>query len=68
MSKKQYTITIPAELYKKIEERLKTSEFSSVDEFILNKMNEILEETKESLTEEDEEKVKERLKALGYMD
>lgn len=68
MSKEKYTITIPTELYKRIEGQLKESGFSSVNEFILKKMEEILGGKKESFSDDDEEKVKERLKALGYMD
>ena len=68
MSEEKYTITIPAELYKKIEGQLKESGISSVNEFILKKMEGILGEKKESFSDDDEEKVKERLKALGYMD
>ena len=68
MSEEKYTITIPTELYKRIEGQLKESGISSVNEFILKKIEKILGEKKESFTNEDEEKVKERLKALGYMD
>jgi len=69
MSKKKYSITIPEELFEKIEGQLKESGFNSVNEFILKKIEEIVGETKkDSFTDEDEEKVKERLKALGYMD
>ncbi len=65
------TITIPAKLYERIEDRIKDTEFSSVSEYVTYVLNEVLaaiEEDEEVFTEEEEEKVKERLRALGYLD
>ncbi len=64
-------ISIPTALYKQIEEKIKGTEITSVASYVTKVLRESLsgkEETKESFSEEDEEKVKERLKALGYID
>ena len=64
-------IKIPIDLIKKIEERVKETEFESVDEYVTFVLEEVVkeddEEIEEVFSEEDEEKVKERLKALGYL-
>jgi Arc/MetJ-type ribon-helix-helix transcriptional regulator len=62
---------IPTTLYKKIEKKIKGTEFSSVSSYVTKILREVLskeEEKKEVFSKEDEEKVKERLKALGYID
>jgi Arc/MetJ-type ribon-helix-helix transcriptional regulator len=66
-------IKIPKDIYEKIQERIKDTEFKSVDEYITYVLREVLasleeEETEEVFSEEEEEKVKERLRALGYLD
>ena len=64
-------VLIPITLYKKIEEKIKGTEFSSVSSYVTKILRETLSkegEKKEALSKEDEEKVKERLKALGYID
>ncbi len=68
---KQIDISIPASLYKKIEEKIKGTETDSVSSYVTKVIKENLakeEGASESLSKEDEEKVKERLKALGYLD
>ena len=68
MNKK--TISIPETLYQKIEEQIKGTEFSSVEEYVIFVLEEILKEEDDSeaaLTPEEEELVKERLKGLGYL-
>ena len=68
---KQLTnIPIPTLLFEKIKERIKETEFVSVSDYVTYVLNEILSEDEEEkpLTEKDEEKIKERLKALGYLD
>jgi len=65
------TISIPTSLYKKIEEKIKGSEFSSVSSYVTKVLREKLaqeEKSTEVFTPEEEEKIKERLKALGYID
>ncbi len=71
MEKESMTVSIPASLYKKIEETIKGTGDTSVSDYIAKALREKLaqEEKKgESFSQEDEEKVKERLKALGYID
>ncbi len=71
MEKEFTTISIPTSLYKKIEEKIKNSEITSVSSYITKVLRESLskeEETQQPLSKEDEKKVKERLKALGYID
>lgn len=70
----QKEINIPEELYVKIQKRVEESkEFDSVDEYVkyvLEQVVEKIEEKKEekAYSKEDEEKVKERLRSLGYLD
>ncbi|MBC7360734.1 MAG: CopG family transcriptional regulator [Candidatus Aminicenantes bacterium] len=71
MEKEFTPVLIPTSLYKKIEEKIKGTEFSSVSSYITKVLRETLakeEENKEVFTAEEEEKIKERLKALGYID
>ena len=71
MEKEFTDIVIPTSLYKKIEEKIKGTEQTSVASYVNKVLNDSLskdEETKEALNKEDEEKVKDRLKALGYID
>ncbi|MFQ5721277.1 MAG: CopG family transcriptional regulator [Candidatus Aminicenantales bacterium] len=71
MEKEFMTISIPTSLYKKIEEKIKGSDITSVSSYITKVLRESLaqqEKAEEPLSKEEEEKVKERLKALGYID
>jgi Arc/MetJ-type ribon-helix-helix transcriptional regulator len=71
MDKEFTTISIPTSLYKKIEEAVKGSEVGSVANYVSKVLRESLskdEAAPEVFSKEDEEKVKERLKALGYID
>ncbi|GAF81388.1 MAG: CopG family transcriptional regulator [Candidatus Aminicenantes bacterium] len=71
MEKEFTDVSIPTSLYKKIEEKIKGSEITSVSSYVAKVLRESLskeEATQEALTKEDEEKVKKRLKALGYID
>ncbi len=71
MSKETKPISVPADIYDKIEERVKATDFGSVDEYVLFILEEVLkdeEEEEQAYTEADEAEVKKRLKALGYMD
>jgi len=64
-------VLIPSTLYKKIEERVKVTEFGSVEEYVTFVLEEVLKEEKEEervYTKEEEEEVKNRLRALGYLD
>jgi Arc/MetJ-type ribon-helix-helix transcriptional regulator len=70
-SMKNKAVRIPFELYKKIEERVKVTEFESVEEYVTFALEEVVKEGEEpqeyTLSDEDEEKVKERLRGLGYL-
>jgi Arc/MetJ-type ribon-helix-helix transcriptional regulator len=76
MSDKRFTsVAIPTSLFEKIKERIDGTDFASVSSYIVYVLREVLATTsdeaqpeREALSKEDEEKVKERLKALGYLD
>ena len=66
------TVLLPAELYSRIEEKVKTTGFGSVDEYVIFVLEEVLkeegEEKETAFTKEEEEEVKKRLRDLGYTD
>ncbi len=68
--KVEVKITIPKSLYDKIKEEADNAGFTDIEEFIRFVLEQLVEsgETGEELSPEDEEKVKERLRALGYID
>ncbi len=71
MSKDKETVDLPVEIIEKIKKRIEGTGFNSVSSYVAYVLNEVLsdiEEEDEDFTEEDEEKVKERLRALGYLD
>jgi Arc/MetJ-type ribon-helix-helix transcriptional regulator len=71
MDKEFTTVSIPTTLYKKIEEFIKGTEYGSVSSYITKVLRESLskgEPATEAFSKDEEEKVKERLKALGYID
>lgn len=62
-------ISIPLNLYSEIEERIKGSEFATVDAYISFILNEIIyDEQGEQFNKEEEEQVKNNLRDLGYID
>ncbi|KXA97232.1 CopG family transcriptional regulator [candidate division MSBL1 archaeon SCGC-AAA259I14] len=66
-------VSIPESLYEKVKERCEGTGFESVSEYVTFVLREVVEEEEEEeeeekeFSKEDEEKVKERLRALGYM-
>jgi len=71
MEKEFTDVSIPMSLYKKIGEKIKEKGIASVSDYIIKVLNDSLskdQDTKEAFNKEDEEKVKDRLKALGYID
>jgi len=68
MAEDKITIKISADLYKKIEDAIKESDLKTVEDFIVKAIEEKIGKEPEDLNKDEEEKVKERLKALGYMD
>jgi Arc/MetJ-type ribon-helix-helix transcriptional regulator len=65
-------VFLPAELYGRIEERVRATEFHSVEEYVTFVLEEILREENEdeepAFSEAEEEEVKKRLRALGYLE
>ncbi len=66
-------VFLPADIYLRLEERVRATEFTSVEEYVTFVMEEILredEEEKEELvySEAEEEEIKKRLRALGYLE
>lgn len=64
-------IAIPADLFKEIEAKIKDTDIATVQDYAIKVLKDSLpksEKSEENLSKEEEDKVKERLKALGYMD
>ena len=71
MEKEFTSVSIPTSLFKKIEAHIKGTEYGSVSSYAAKILRESLskaEPAAEVFTKDEEEKVKERLKALGYID
>ena len=73
MSDESKKIFIPALLYKRLKKRVRDTEFETVSKYVTYILEEVLssleeDEQEEEVSTEDEEKVKERLRALGYLD
>ncbi len=73
MKKEKKALFLPAELYDRIEERVKATEFNSISEYVIFVMEEVLKEEEEdegekALSKEDEKDVRDRLRSLGYVD
>lgn len=71
--RKYTTVSIPKPLYDKIKRRIEGTGFTSVSDYVVYVLREVLasleeEEKKEVFTKEEEEKIKEKLRALGYID
>ncbi len=69
--KKFTTVSIPTPLFKKVEERIKGTGFTSVSSYVAYVLREVISEEEDELepfSKEDEERVKDRLRALGYLD
>jgi len=73
MDEKKYTtVSIPTPLAEKIKERIEGTGFTSISSYVTYVLREVIasmeEDEDEVFSKEDEEKVKERLRALGYLD
>ena len=71
--KKKFTTTsIPMPLFNKIKKRIEGTGFTSVSSYVTYVLREIIseeaEEQEEPFSAEDEERVKQRLRALGYLE
>jgi len=68
------TVSIPKPLAEKIKERMKGTGFSSVSSYVTYVLRQVIssieeeERSKQAFTKEEEEKVKQRLRDLGYID
>jgi len=68
------TVSIPKPLAEKIKERMRGTGFSSVSSYVTYVLRQVIssiqeeERTKEAFTKEEEDKVKQRLRDLGYID
>ena len=66
------SVSIPASLFRKIEEKIKGTRFTSASAYVTYAVQEIMLETEkaeqnEPFSKEDEKAVEERLRALGYV-
>jgi Arc/MetJ-type ribon-helix-helix transcriptional regulator len=64
------TVSIPIPLYEKIKARIEGTGFTSVSDYVTFVLREVVSEEREEeepFTREDEEKVKDRLRGLGYL-
>ena len=70
--KKFTTISIPTPLAEKIKKRITGTGFTSLSSYVTYVLREIISgktyDHEEAFTKEDEEKVRKRLRALGYLD
>ncbi len=70
--KKYTTISIPTPLAEKIKKRIEGTGFNSLSSYVTYVLREVIsgmeEESDEGFSKEDEERVKDRLRALGYLD
>jgi hypothetical protein len=63
------TLRIPTELAEQLQRRIEGSGFSTIDEFAAFVLARLLEEpATEPFSEEEERRVRERLRSLGYID
>jgi len=66
------SVSIPTSLAEKIEKRIKGTEFSSISAYITFVLEEVVsdeeKENSEELSKEDDERIKARLRSLGYLD
>ncbi|MEJ2249413.1 MAG: CopG family transcriptional regulator [Candidatus Lokiarchaeota archaeon] len=68
------TVSIPKPLAEKIKDRMKGTGFSSVSSYVTYVLRQVIssieeeERSKQAFSKEEEEKVKQRLRDLGYLD
>ena len=67
--RKSKVVSLPVELYSRVDERAKSTGFNSIDDYVVFILEEVIKEEGESvISKEDEAEVKRRLRALGYQD
>jgi Arc/MetJ-type ribon-helix-helix transcriptional regulator len=66
------SVLIPTSLVEKIEKRLQGTEFSSISSYVTYVLKEVVSDAEteegEELSKEDDERIKARLRSLGYLD
>jgi len=70
VAEEKVTIQIPKRIYDELKKQVEESggEFKSVEEYVTFILEELLREEEESVfTPEEEEEIKRRLRALGYL-
>jgi len=69
---KYTTISVPVPLHNKVKDYIKDTGFTSVSDYVTYVLRELMAESsgenKSEFSKEDEERVKARLRALGYID
>lgn len=70
--RKYTTVSIPVTLYERIKRLIEGTGFSSVSDYVTYVLREVVamheaERSQEPFTEEDLERIKQRLRALGYL-
>ena len=72
MREKTKIIILPAKLYNRLEERARLSGFDSTNEYVIFVLEEITNEEEKAehvtLSKAEEEKIRKRLRELGYLD
>jgi len=70
--KKYIEISIPKSLAEQIKKRIQGTEFTSISSYITYVLKEIISDSEsgenKEFSKEDEDRVKERLRSLGYLD
>lgn len=69
--KKFTTVSIPTPLFQKVAERIEGTGFTSVSSYVAYVLREVITEEpdeEQPFSKEDEERIKDRLRALGYLD
>jgi hypothetical protein len=65
-------IILPAKLYNRLEERARLSGFDSTNEYVIFVLEEITKEEEKAehvtISKAEEEKIRKRLRELGYLD
>lgn len=71
-NKRYTTLSIPTPLAQKIKKKIKGTGFTSLSSYVTYILRELVSgmdmEIEEAFTKEDEDRIKERLRALGYLD
>ncbi len=66
------SVLIPTSLAEKIEKRIQGTEFSSISSYITYVLKEVVSDSEsedgEELSKDDDERIKARLRSLGYLD